>query len=41
MNQDVNGNRKLFWKDVTKVNEAKVESCSAVKDANGVCTLRG
>ena len=25
MNQDVNGNRKLFWKEVGKVNGGKVE----------------
>ena len=24
MNQDVNGNRKLFWKEVSKVNGRKV-----------------
>ena len=24
MNQDVNGNRKLFWKEVCKVNGGKV-----------------
>ena len=26
MNQDVNGNRKLFWKEVSNVNGRKVES---------------
>ena len=31
MNQDVNGNRKLFWKKVSQV-----ESCSKIKDINGV-----
>ena len=35
MNQDVNGNRKLFWKEL-----CKVESCSRVKDGNGRLTLR-
>ena len=25
MNQDVNGNRKLFWKEVSKGNEVKGE----------------
>ena len=32
MSQDVNGNRKLFWKEVSKVNGGKVESCSRAKD---------
>ena len=35
MNQDVNGNRKLFWKEVSKVNGGKVESCSRIKYRNG------
>ena len=35
MNQDVGGNRKLFRKEVTKVNRRKVESCSRIKDGNG------
>ena len=39
MNQDVNGNRKLFWKEVSKVNEVKVECCSRVKDGNGRLAL--
>ena len=34
MNQDLNGNRKLFWKEVTKANRGKVESCSRIKDGN-------
>ena len=28
MNEDVNGNTKLFWKEVSKAKEGKVESCS-------------
>ena len=32
MNQDVDGNRKLFWK---KVNGEKVEISSIIKDENG------
>ena len=32
MNQDVDGNRKLFWKEV---NEGKEESCSRIKDGKG------
>ena len=35
VNEDVNGNRKLFWKEITKVNGGKVESCSRIKDGNG------
>ena len=35
MNKGVNGNRKLFWKDVSKANGGKVESCSKIKDGNG------
>ena len=34
INQDVNGNRKLFWKE-SKANGEKVESCSRIKDGNG------
>ena len=34
MNQDVNGNRKLFWK-VSNVKDSTVESCSRIKDGNG------
>ena len=34
MNQDVNRNRKLFWKEVSKVNGGKAESCSKIKDGN-------
>ena len=29
MNQGVDGNQKLFWKEV---NEGKVESCNRIKD---------
>ena len=35
MNQDVNENRKLFWKEVSNVKGGKVESCSRKKDGNG------
>ena len=35
MNQDVNGNRKLFWKEVSKVNGGKVQSCTIVKVGMG------
>ena len=32
MNQDIDGNRKLFWKEVCKVNGGKFEGCSRIKD---------
>ena len=32
VNEDVNGNRKLFWTNVTG---GKVENCSKIKDGNG------
>ena len=35
MNEDVNGNRKLFWKEVSNVKGEKVESCSRIKDGIG------
>ena len=35
MNQEVNGNRKLFWEKVSKVNGGKVENCRKIKDGNG------
>ena len=34
MNQDVNGNRKLFWKVVSKVKE-KVANSNRIKDEMG------
>ena len=34
MNENVNGNRKLFWKEVSNANGGKVESCSRIKDGN-------
>ena len=39
MNQDVKGNRKLFWKEVSKANRGKVEICSTIKDRNGRVAL--
>ena len=39
MNQDVNGNRKLFWKGLSKVNGGKVENHSRIKDGNGRLAL--
>ena len=35
MNQDANGNRKLFWKELSKANGVKGEHCSRMKDENG------
>ena len=35
MNEAVNGNRKLFWKEVSNAKEEEVESCSKIKDVNG------
>ena len=32
MNQDMNKNRKLFWKEIGKANDGKRESCSKIKD---------
>ena len=34
-NHDVNGNRKLFWKEVSKANGRKVENSNRIKDGNG------
>ena len=34
MSEDANGNRKLFWKEVSNVKGGKVESCSRIKDGN-------
>ena len=39
MNQDVKGNKKLFWKEVGKANKGKVENCSRIKDGNGRLAL--
>ena len=35
MNEDMNGNRKLFQKEVRNMKGGKVESCSRIKDENG------
>ena len=34
INEDVNGNRKLFWKEVSSAKGGKVESCSRTKTGN-------
>ena len=35
MNKNVNGKRKLFWKEVSITKEGKMESCNRIKDGNG------
>ena len=40
MNDDVTGNRKLLWKEVSSVKGEKVESCSRVKDGNWTLAQR-
>ena len=35
MNEDVNGNGKLFWKEVGNTKGGKVESYSRIKDGDG------
>ena len=35
MKQNVNGNRELFWKEVSNAKGGEVESCSRIKDGNG------
>ena len=35
MNEDVNGNRKLFSKEVSNAKGGKLESSSRLKDGNG------
>ena len=34
MNEGVNGNRKLFRKEVSNAKGGKVEGCSRIKDGN-------
>ena len=34
MNEDVDGNRKMFSKEVSNVKGGKVKSCSRIKDEN-------
>ena len=35
MNQAVNKNAKLFWKEASKANGGKVENSNRIKDGNG------
>ena len=39
MNEDVNGNRTLFWKEVGELNRGKVGSYSRIKEENGRLAL--
>ena len=32
MNQDVNGNRKLLWKEMSRANGGKVENSNRIKE---------
>ena len=34
MNDDVNGNRKLFWKEMSNARGGRLDSCSRKKDGN-------
>ena len=36
MTQDANGNRKLFWNKVSKVNGGKVVNSNRIKDGVGM-----
>ena len=38
LNEDVNGNRKLFWKEVSNAKGGKMKSCNRIKDGNGRLT---
>ena len=40
MNQDVNENRKFFWKEVIKANGGKVENSNRIKNGNGKLALK-
>ena len=35
INEDVNGNGKLFWREVSNAKGGKAESCSKIKEGNG------
>ena len=39
ISQDVNGNRKLSWKEVNNANGGKVDNSKIIKDGNGRSTL--
>ena len=37
MNENMNGNKKLFWKEVNNTKGGNVENCSRIKDVIGGC----
>ena len=37
MNQDINENIKLFWKEVSNAKGGNVKSCSRINDRNRSC----
>ena len=39
MNEGVNGNIKFLWKEVSKTDGGKVESCSRIKDRIGILAV--
>ena len=39
MKQDVDGSRKLLWKEECKANGGNVKSCSRMQDRNGRLAL--
>ena len=39
MNQDIDGNKELFWNEVNKVNGRKEENYSRIKDCDGRLAL--
>ena len=41
LNQDINGNKKLFLKEVSKSNLGKLDSCSKIKERKGRLALGG
>ena len=40
MNENVNGNMKLLWKEMSDAKGGKVESCRRIKDGNGRSILK-
>ena len=40
VNQDLNGNRELFWKEVSKANGGKVENSNRINDESGRLALK-
>ena len=40
MNHYANGNRKFFWKEVSKMNGERVDNSNRIKDGNGRLVLK-